>query len=46
MPLKAYRELVKENLTVKYMTMISKLEQFGQNIWSTAIFGEVTVTFI
>lgn len=45
MLLRAYRELIKKNLTVKYMTMISKLEQFGQNIWFTTIFGEVTITF-
>lgn len=45
MLLRAYRRRVKKNLTVKYMTVISKLEQFGQNIWSTTIFGEVTITF-
>lgn len=44
--LRAYRGLIKKNLTVKYMPMISKLEQFGQNIWSTTIFGEVTITFL
>lgn len=44
MLLRAYRGLIKKNLTVKYMNTISKLEQLGQNIWSTIIFGEVTVT--
>lgn len=45
MLLRAYRRQIKKNLTVKYRMVISKLEQFGQNNWSTTTFGEVTVTF-
>lgn len=45
MLLRAYRRQIKKNLTVKHRTVISKSEQFGQNNWSTATFGEVTITF-